>query len=124
MKKLTTLLLAIAATLVLTACGGGGSSDGSDSRDTGSTTGQVKLSWIAPSTRIDSSYLPINDLEGYRIYYGTSASDLVMLIDLNDNTITEYTLDTLPTGNYYFTITAYDSDGYESGHSNVINKDV
>ncbi len=124
MKKLTTLLLAIAATLVLTACGGGGSSDGSDSRDTGSATGQVKLSWIAPSTRIDSSYLPINDLEGYRIYYGTSASDLVMLIDLNDNTITEYTLDTLPTGNYYFTITAYDSDGYESGHSNVINKDV
>ena len=125
MKKLTTLLLAIATALMLSACGGGGSSDSSAGTTSGtSTTEQAKLSWVAPATRADSSHLPMTDLEGYRVYYGTSATSLVMLVDLNDNSITEYSVDTLPSGNYYFAVTAYDSDGNESGYSNVINKDV
>jgi hypothetical protein len=82
------------------------------------------LSWIAPTTRSDSSYLPANELMGYRIYYGTSSSNLSVLVDLNDESITEYTVDTLPSGNYYFAVTAYDMDGNESGLSNLINKDV
>jgi hypothetical protein len=125
MKKLTTLLLAIATTLILTACGGGGSTESSDGREsTVSMSGSARLSWVAPATRADSSFLALTDLEGYRVYYGTSASSLVMLVDLNDNSITEYTPDTLPSGNYYFAVTAYDSEGNESGYSNVINKDV
>jgi hypothetical protein len=47
-----------------------------------------------------------------------------LLVDLNDDSLTEYTPDALPSGNYYFAVTAYDSDGNESGYSNVINKDV
>ena len=125
MKKLTTLLLVMTISLLLTACGGGSGSSSSDSRTTDSTSsGQGMLSWIAPSTRADSSYLSLNDVEGFRVYYGTSASDLALLVDLNDNSITEYTPDTIPSGNYFFAVTAYDTDGNESGLSNVINKDV
>jgi hypothetical protein len=127
MKKLTTLLLVITTSLILTACGGGGGSESSDGRDTSSDTlpaDAAKLTWVAPSTRADSSYLPPADLEGYRVYYGTSAASLILLVDLNDNSITEFDLDTLPSGNYYFAVTAYDSEGNESGYSNVINKDV
>jgi ABC-type glycerol-3-phosphate transport system substrate-binding protein len=124
MKKLTTLLSVSFITLVLTACGGGSSSDSSASSQPTTTTGEVQLSWTAPTTRTDGTYLPLTELDGYRIYYGTSADNLTVLIDLNEDDITEYTVDTLPTGNYYFAISAYDSDGVESGYSNVINKDV
>ncbi len=125
MKKLTTLLLIAVTTLVLTACGGGGGSSSTDSRDPTSTPSSSRLlSWVAPSTRADGSYLPLTELEGYRIYYGTSASNLSVLVDLNDDSLTEYSVDTLPSGNYYFAVTAYDSNGIESGLSNIINKDV
>jgi hypothetical protein len=127
MKKLTTLLLIAVTTLVLTACGGGGGDSTTDSRDptpTTSGTGSFLLSWVAPSTRADGSYLPLTELEGYRVYYGTSANNLSVLVDLNDDSLTEYSVDTLPSGNYYFAVTAYDSNGVESGLSNILNKDV
>lgn len=125
MKKLTTLLLVMVTSLLLTACGGGGGSESSDSRTPGDTApGQTRLSWTAPSTRTDSSYLPLSDVEGFRVYYGTSSSDLVLLVDINDNSLTEYTTDVLPSGSYFFAVTAYDTEGNESGFSNVINKDV
>lgn len=125
MKKLTTLLLALVTSLILTACGGGSSSGSADVRDSSIvTSGSASLSWIAPSTRADSSYLALADLQGYRVYYGTSASNLALLVDINDNGMTEYATDSLPSGNYYFAVTAYDSDGNESGYSNIINKDV
>jgi hypothetical protein len=82
------------------------------------------LSWGAPSSRVDGSYLSLTELEGYRIYYGSSADDLSMLVDLNDTDITEYTVDSLPSGNYYFAITVYDLEGLESGFSNIVNTDV
>jgi hypothetical protein len=125
MKKLITLLLVIITTGLLTACGGGASSSSSDNRDsTSSLVGSASLSWTAPSTRADNSYLPMTELQGYRIYYGTSANDLSMLVDLNDSTITNYSLNDLPAGTYFFSVTAYDLDGLESGLSNVISKDV
>jgi hypothetical protein len=126
MKRLTSLFLAIVTTIMLTACGGGGGDSSSDNRDTTTTpaAGRVLLSWVAPSTRADGSYLPLTELDGYRIYYGTSSSNLNMLIDLNDDSITEYSVDTLPSGNYYFSVTTYDVNGAESGFSNIIYKEV
>ena len=120
MKKLGNLVIISALTLLLTACGGGGGTDGSSS----ASAGRVLLSWYAPTSRIDSSPLNLSDLEGYRIYYGSSMEDVsTMLVDLNDNSVTEYSA-SLPSGTYYFAITAYDSSGMESGLSNIINKDV
>jgi hypothetical protein len=122
-KKLSTLLLASAVSLLLSACGGGGSTSSSVNRDDTSAS-RVLLSWNAPTSRTDGTFLPVTELQGYRIYYGSSEDSLSVLVDLNDDSITEYTVDTLPSGSYYFAISAYDSDGVESGLSNIISKDV
>lgn len=137
MIRLITLSLVLVTSIMLTACGGGGggasntlgaiSSSGTAAgagAGTGTGTGRIALSWSAPSSRADGSYLPLSELEGYRIYYGTSSTDFTMLVDLNDYSITEYNVTTLNSGNYYFAITAYDSNGVESGFSNMINKDI
>lgn len=124
MKTHNNLILAILTATMLSACGGGSGGGTGDNRDNTGNTGIASLSWTAPSSRTDNSYLPMTELQGYRIYYGTSANDLSMLVDLNDNTITEYTVTDLATGSYFFSVTAYDSNGLESGRSNLINKDV
>jgi fibronectin type 3 domain-containing protein len=121
MKKLGSLLLVILTSLILSACGAGYTGSSGDSR--GSTTGVV-LSWAAPSSRTDGSYISPSELQGYRIYYGTTPDNLSLLVDLNDESITDYTINDLPAGSYYFAVTAYDADGVESAFSNVINKDV
>ncbi|MEJ2691642.1 MAG: fibronectin type III domain-containing protein [Candidatus Thiodiazotropha sp.] len=123
MNKIIILFLFFIATILLTACGGGGGSSSNDNRQP-SAGNSVLLSWVAPTTRVDDSFLPVSELDGYRIYYGTTAADLNVLVDLNDDSITEYTVDTLPAGNYYFAVTAYDTEGTESNLSNLINKDV
>jgi hypothetical protein len=123
MNKIIILFIFLITTILLTACGGGGGSSSNDSHQPAAGNGIV-LSWVAPTSRVDDSFLPVSELDGYRIYYGTTAADLTVLVDLNDDSITEYTVDTLPAGNYYFAVTAYDTDGTESGLSNLINKDV
>lgn len=83
----------------------------------------IDLSWTIPTTRTDGSHLPLSDLAGYRIYMGTTANNLNPLVDLNDETITQYTVDNLSSsGSYYFAVTAYDTDGMESSLSQVIHK--
>lgn len=123
MKKIITLALVIFSSILLTACGGGASDTISDTQNTTTSSGKV-LEWTAPTTRTDSSPLSLSEIQGYRIYYGTSPSNLTMLVDLNDDTITDFTVDSIPSGNYYFAVTAYDMDGVESGFSNIINTDV
>jgi len=89
-----------------------------DTMQTGSTT----LSWVAPSTRTDGEPLSMSEIDGYRIYMGNTASDLVPVLDINDSSVTQYTLDNLPTGTHYFSVTTYDTDGAESSYSNIVSK--
>ena len=119
MKKLSTLLFVILTGLMLSACGGGSTGSSGDGR-----IGTTQLSWAAPSSRADGSYMSPSELQGYRIYYGTTPDNLSMLVDLNDETITDYTISELPSGIYYFAVTAYDAEGTESAFSNVISKNI
>jgi ABC-type Fe3+-hydroxamate transport system substrate-binding protein len=123
MKKIIMLALAIFSSILLTACGGGAGDTSSNTQNTTTTSGKV-LEWTAPTTRSDNTPLSLSEIQGYRVYYGTSPSDMTMLVDLNDDTITDFTVDSIPSGNYYFAVTAYDMDGVESGFSNIINTDV
>lgn len=82
----------------------------------------VKLAWVAPKTNTDGSKL--NDLAGYKIYYGTSKEYLQRVIDIKDPSVTEYTIEELPPYTYYFVITAYNLAGAESSRSNIATKTV
>ncbi|MEN8179779.1 MAG: fibronectin type III domain-containing protein [Pseudomonadota bacterium] len=84
----------------------------------------VNLSWTAPTTRTDGELLSLSDLEGYRIYYGTEEANLIPLVDLDDSATTSYSVNELSPGFYYFTVTAYDYDGLESGFSEVVSKEI
>jgi hypothetical protein len=87
-----------------------------------STVGSITLSWTPPSTREDGTSLSLSEIDGYHIYRGDSEASLELVMDINDSSVTEYTLTNIPTGTYYFSVTTYDLDGNESGFSNTIQK--
>ncbi len=91
--------------------------------NTGNTTsnGAATLSWTAPTQNVDGSAL--TNLSGYKIYYGAQLGDYQNSVAINNPGITEYVIDNLQGNNtYYFVVTAFDSQGNESGLSNVANK--
>ncbi|HEY9199219.1 MAG TPA: putative Ig domain-containing protein, partial [Gammaproteobacteria bacterium] len=84
----------------------------------------VTLSWVAPSTRTDGTALSLSDITGFRIHYGTSAGNYTSSVSVNDPTATTYTLQDMAPATYYFTVTAIDADGQESGYSSAVNTTV
>ena len=68
---------------------------------------QVTLEWRASS----------GDVAGYNVYQGTSSRDYDVTLDVGN--WTSVTIADLEDGEaYYFSVTAYDTDGNESGYSN------
>lgn len=86
------------------------------------STGAATLSWAAPTQNTDGTAL--TDLAGYRIYYGTSASALTQMVQVNSVGLSSYVLENLAPSTYYFAIRAYTSGGAESTNSNVVSKIV
>ena len=75
-------------------------------------------------TRADGSPLSLADIDGYRIYYGSSRGDYPHQVILGDGTATSASLDNIPVGTYYLVMTTYDSAGRESGRSREVTKSV
>jgi hypothetical protein len=84
--------------------------------------GDVSLEWVAPTTRTDGSSLDMSEIGGYKVYMGTSDDSLEQVIDLADNSVSDYVVEDLATGDYYFAVTTYDTEGNESSYSNVVMK--
>ena len=80
------------------------------------------LAWIAPTSRVDGS--PLQNLAGYRIYYGTNASGLLREVQIDNPSAITWTITGLSPGNWYFVVTAVDADGLESAYSNMASKTV
>lgn len=69
----------------------------------------VTLAWDdpAPSTAV-----------GYRVHWGTAAGVYANVADVG--LVLTWTTPVLPTGQYFFMVTAYDANGIESGPSNEV----
>ncbi|MFC1900531.1 carboxypeptidase regulatory-like domain-containing protein [Chloroflexota bacterium] len=81
-------------------------------------TGQVVLSWTAPTTNADSTAL--TDLLGYEVYRSTSATGSFTQINSSDVLTTSYTDTTVTNGNaYYYKVSTADSGGNESVKSSA-----
>jgi hypothetical protein len=123
-------LAVVGATITIVACDGGpatiatASPSGSDpvtgSADPG--VGTATLSWVAPDQNTDGSAL--TNLAGYRIYYGAGAHALTEVVEVPTVGITEYVIDNLAVGTYYFSIRAYSSMGIESALSNIVSDTI
>ncbi|MGD8353521.1 MAG: fibronectin type III domain-containing protein [Pseudomonadota bacterium] len=75
------------------------------------------VSWTAPTTNEDGSVL--DDLAGYKLYYGTSSGSYSNVLDVGSYTNAE--IGNLPPGTYYLAVTAYDMYGNESSFSEEVD---
>jgi hypothetical protein len=83
-------------------------------------TSSAALSWSAPTQNEDGS--PLTDLAGYRIHYGTAASDLNKRLEIGDPATTSSVVQNLTRGTWFFAISAYTHNGAESSRSAVVSK--
>jgi hypothetical protein len=126
MRRYIEILALVIAVSLLGACGSNNatSSNSPAATQPPGTAASINLSWNPPVTRTDGSYLPVGDLAGFRVYMGTSSGNLTPYIDLDSGDINEFTIKNLSSGSYYFAISAFDTDGQESGLSQVILRQV
>jgi len=123
--------------VLVAACGGGGATDqaspasGTDTpaptpapapAPSPSAAGTATLTWVAPQTNADGSTL--NDLAGYRIYYGTSAGSYTESVTISDPQTTTYTVQNLAASTYFFVLRAYDKSNVESASSAEVSKTI
>lgn len=87
-----------------------------------SSTGAVTLSWDAPTE--NSNGTPLMNLEGYKVYYGQQANDLTSVIDISTSGVTNYVVQNLAVGTYYFAVASYNSAGVESSLSTEVSTTV
>jgi hypothetical protein len=85
-------------------------------------SGTATLAWEAPTTTTNGAAL--TDLAGYRIYYGTNASDLTQSIQLTGIGLQTYVIESLGRGTWYFAIKAVTRTGVESALSEIVSKTI
>ncbi len=130
MRNLLQIMVLIVMLALLSACGINDETSSSantsfqtvdtDTDFSGTGTESVSLRWLPPTTRSDGSFLPANELAGFRIYMGKSKDNLAPIVDLINDNNNEHVVENLSQGSYYFAISAYDSEGMESSMSQAI----
>jgi hypothetical protein len=70
---------------------------------------------VPPTENTDGTALV--NLNGYKIYYGHAPKTYTQTITLTNPGLTQYVIDNLPAGTYYFSVTATTSNGTQSGFS-------
>jgi hypothetical protein len=110
-------LLLCAMVCLLVACGSSGGDGGGESAVSARPNTAV-LTWDA---------VPVPNVGGYRVYYGTAPGTYSQSFGhgLNTGNVTTYEVTRLSGGSrYYFVVTAIDTAGHESGFSNEVFKDI
>lgn len=88
------------------------------------TSNIVSISWTAPTTRTDGSFLPLSEIAGYRVYRGTDPNNLTLLIDTKDPSVTDLNTTETEPGTYYYAATTYDVYDIESTLSDIVSKTI
>jgi len=82
------------------------------------TPASITFSWEPPTQNSDGS--PITNLAGYKIHYGTRSTEYTQTVAVENAGLTRFVVDNLPSGTYYFAITALNAQGLESPLSGEI----
>jgi hypothetical protein len=85
-------------------------------------TGSATLRWTPPTLNEDGS--PLTDLRGYRVYYGTSSTNLDTVLDLPNPGLASAVIENLSPATWYFAVKAYNTANAESGFSNIASKTI
>jgi hypothetical protein len=84
--------------------------------------GSATLRWTPPTRNEDGT--PIENLSGYRVYYGTSTSNLNQVVTISSAGITSARIENLTPATWYFALKAYNSANVESRFSNIASKTI
>jgi hypothetical protein len=82
----------------------------------------VTLSWTAPTENDDGS--PLTDLDGYKIYWGTTPGSYPESVIIDNESITTYVVENISPGTYEFVATSFNQAGVESRYSHPVTKVV
>jgi hypothetical protein len=80
------------------------------------------VAWTVPLFNTDGTAL--TDIAGYRVYYGTSPTNLPQSVPISGAGITSHVITGLAAGTYYFAVATVDSVGTVSTVSNPAAKTV
>jgi hypothetical protein len=83
-------------------------------------SGTATLTWTPPSLNTDGS--AADNLTGFRIYFGTSPTNLTQSLDVAGPMVTTYTVTGLASGTVYFAVSAMNSLGVVGVKTNVVSK--
>lgn len=84
--------------------------------------GTATISWVAPTQNTDNSTL--TNLKGFKIVYGTSASNLNLSQSVNSTTARSATIAALGAGTWYFAVRAVNTSNVESDNSAVVSRTI
>jgi hypothetical protein len=84
--------------------------------------GSATISWLAPTTNTDGT--PLTNLAGFYIHYGANKSALNKRIVINTVGVSNYVVDNLSSGTYYFSVSSYTTTGVESDLSKIVSKTI
>lgn len=85
----------------------------------------AQISWDAPTERMSGTPINLDEVGGFFLYYGTDPNNLNVKLKLPDRHAVSYLINGLVSNtDYYFAVSAYDTDGVESGRSNVVMKHI
>ena len=84
--------------------------------------GSALVSWMPPTENTDGSML--NDLDGFKLYYGTSPGSYSQEIDLDNSGLVSFMIENLAPGTYYFAVSAYDIADNEGPRSIEVSKTI
>ena len=87
---------------------------------TASASGAATLSWLPPVERSDGTAL--TDLAGYTVYWSLNPDNFVNSVELDNPGLTSYMVTGLTRGTWYFSMTAFDSEGISSPYADVVSK--
>jgi hypothetical protein len=82
----------------------------------------VDVTWTAPTANTNGSAL--TNLAGYTIHYGTSTTALTKSVDVASAGATDYLVQGLAGGTWYFAVTAYTNTGLQSSYSSIVSKTI
>jgi len=88
----------------------------------GTTTGSATLRWTPPTLNEDGT--PIENLAGYRVYYGTSTGNLNQVLNIAGAGVTSAVIQNLTPATWYFALKAYNAANVESSFSNIASKTI
>lgn len=84
--------------------------------------GAATLAWEPPTEREDGT--PLTNLAGYRLFYGQTSREYTEEIRIDNPGVTSFVVDNLNSGEWYFAMTAFDTDGMESSLSEETTRTI